>query len=164
MLLLMGLYLLETVQQKQGSEDTGDDPGLDATELSKYLGGDEAHTHLVKGLDVALARSVRKEITSQTSEQQDAAEVKETAKPFTSTEEAWEVLEESYKEIQQGTSTTPFVRSLVTCLCKNLKLRNGNHSHIRPKLHVHVMILNQSSYLLLRFSLYKSGYLIQIIL
>ena len=31
-------------------------------ELSKYLGGDEAHTHLVKGLDVALARRVKQEM------------------------------------------------------------------------------------------------------
>ena len=31
-------------------------------ELSKHLGGDEAHTHLVKGLDVALARSVKSQM------------------------------------------------------------------------------------------------------
>ena len=30
-------------------------------ELSKYLGGDEEHTHLVKGLDLALAQKVRRE-------------------------------------------------------------------------------------------------------
>ena len=30
-------------------------------ELSKYLGGDEEHTHLVKGLDKALAEKVRRE-------------------------------------------------------------------------------------------------------
>jgi hypothetical protein len=35
---------------------------MDQVTLSKYLGGDEAHTHLVKGLDVALARRVRREI------------------------------------------------------------------------------------------------------
>lgn len=31
-------------------------------ELSRYLGGDEAHTHLVKGLDKALAEKVRREV------------------------------------------------------------------------------------------------------
>jgi hypothetical protein len=34
---------------------------MDREELSKYFGGDEAHTHLVKGLDVALARSAREQ-------------------------------------------------------------------------------------------------------
>lgn len=32
-------------------------------EMSTYLGGDEAHTHLVKGLDIALADKVRREIS-----------------------------------------------------------------------------------------------------
>jgi hypothetical protein len=35
--------------------------GVDA-EMTKYLGGDEAHTHLVKGLDVTLARRVKREM------------------------------------------------------------------------------------------------------
>jgi IK cytokine len=39
-----------------------EDGQMDQVTLSKYLGGDEAHTHLVKGLDVALARRVRREI------------------------------------------------------------------------------------------------------
>jgi len=30
-------------------------------DMSKYLGGDEAHTHLVRGLDLALAQKVRRE-------------------------------------------------------------------------------------------------------
>jgi len=34
-------------------------------ELSKYLGGDEEHTHLVKGLDKALAEKVRREEMAQ---------------------------------------------------------------------------------------------------
>ena len=61
--------LLKTVAGAQGGNDAGGDDqdddndgeaaGMDPAELSKYLGGDEAHTHLVKGLDVALARSVR---------------------------------------------------------------------------------------------------------
>ena len=34
----------------------------DTATLSKYLGGDEAHTHLVKGLDVALARKVKRDM------------------------------------------------------------------------------------------------------
>jgi len=32
-------------------------------EMSTYLGGDEAHTHLVKGLDIALADKVRRELS-----------------------------------------------------------------------------------------------------
>mmetsp|Transcript_32596 Transcript_32596/g.78948 ORF Transcript_32596/g.78948 Transcript_32596/m.78948 type:complete len:553 (+) Transcript_32596:40-1698(+) len=41
-------------------------------ELSKYLGGDEEHTHLVKGLDKALAEKVRREeMGQQTGESKD---------------------------------------------------------------------------------------------
>ena len=34
---------------------------LDDKDMSKYLGGDEEHTHLVKGLDLALAQKVKRE-------------------------------------------------------------------------------------------------------
>ncbi len=40
--------------------DSKDISAVDA-EMSKYLGGDEAYTHLVKGLDKALAEKVRRE-------------------------------------------------------------------------------------------------------
>jgi IK cytokine len=40
---------------------------MDQVTISKYLGGDEEHTHLVKGLDVALARRVRREMDKETS-------------------------------------------------------------------------------------------------
>jgi len=40
---------------------SGEDDRIRQAELSKYLGGDEEHTHLVKGLDKALAEKVRRE-------------------------------------------------------------------------------------------------------
>ncbi|CAB9519421.1 Protein Red [Seminavis robusta] len=52
--------LLETVKKQASASE-----GLDETELSKFLGGDEAHTHLVKGLDVALAQTVRQKMQEQ---------------------------------------------------------------------------------------------------
>lgn len=46
---------------------SGDDSGqMDSVTMSKYLGGDEEHTHLVKGLDVALARKVKREMVAST--------------------------------------------------------------------------------------------------
>jgi hypothetical protein len=48
--------LLQDIQQAAAEGET------DAATLSKYLGGDEAHTHLVKGLDVALARKIKREM------------------------------------------------------------------------------------------------------
>lgn len=54
--------------QPQSTRDTMNENGNDEddnrkrrVELSKYLGGDEEHTHLVKGLDKALAEKVRRE-------------------------------------------------------------------------------------------------------
>jgi hypothetical protein len=55
--------LLEGVTA-QGTEDSN----MDQVTLSKYLGGDETHTHLVKGLDVTLARKVKREISKQTTD------------------------------------------------------------------------------------------------
>lgn len=43
------------------SAQSGEDDRRRQAELSKYLGGDEEHTHLVKGLDKALAEKVRRE-------------------------------------------------------------------------------------------------------
>lgn len=40
-------------------------------EMTKYLGGDEEHTHLVKGLDYALAESVRRGMKNDEQQQQD---------------------------------------------------------------------------------------------
>jgi IK cytokine len=47
----------------KGVASAAADPAADKSteELSKYLGGDEEHTHLVKGLDVVLARKVKRE-------------------------------------------------------------------------------------------------------
>ena len=80
----------------EGAEDTA----MNQAELSKYLGGDEAHTHLVKGLDVALARSVRKEMepTKQQREEGDDSDDNETRleledlKPIQTSKEAWSIL------------------------------------------------------------------------
>jgi len=44
------------------------DGEMDQVTMSQYLGGDEAHTHLVKGLDVALARRVKREMDKETNE------------------------------------------------------------------------------------------------
>lgn len=45
----------------EGLAQSGEDDRRRQAELSKYLGGDEIHTHLVKGLDKALAEKVRRE-------------------------------------------------------------------------------------------------------
>jgi hypothetical protein len=47
----------------KGVASAAADPAADKSseELSKYLGGDEEHTHLVQGLDVVLARKVKRE-------------------------------------------------------------------------------------------------------
>jgi hypothetical protein len=50
-----------------------DEGEMDQVAISKYLGGDEEHTHLVKGLDVALARRVRREMDKGTTETESAA-------------------------------------------------------------------------------------------
>ena len=41
---------------------------MEQVTISKYLGGDEAHIHLVKGLDVALARRVKREMDKESNE------------------------------------------------------------------------------------------------
>ena len=56
--------LLQDIQQAAEEGET------DAATLSKYLGGDEAHTHLVKGLDVALARKVKRDMGNAFAKQQ----------------------------------------------------------------------------------------------
>ena len=48
---------------------SGEDDRRRQAELSKYLGGDEKHTHLVKGLDKALAEKVRREEMGEQSRQ-----------------------------------------------------------------------------------------------
>ena len=55
------------------------DQSKSSEEMSKYLGGDEAHTHLVKGLDKALADKVRREeMGRHTSSQNDATKNNQT--------------------------------------------------------------------------------------
>lgn len=55
--------LLEGVATSTNENDGGT---MDEVTISKYLGGDEEHTHLVKGLDVALARRVKREMDKET--------------------------------------------------------------------------------------------------
>ena len=62
--------------------------GGNETELSKYLGGDEAHTHLVKGLDVALARKVKREMGRSIDQNTDMASVRQEATEDDSGEES----------------------------------------------------------------------------
>jgi len=56
---------------RQEEDEEGGEGAMDSADLSKYLGGDEAHTHLVKGLDVALARSVREKMNVNYRREQD---------------------------------------------------------------------------------------------
>jgi hypothetical protein len=44
-----------------------DEGEMDQVTISKYPGGDEEHTNLVKSLDVALARWVKREMDKETS-------------------------------------------------------------------------------------------------
>ena len=46
----------------QNAADLDEEGRRKQAELSRYLGGDEEHTHLVKGLDKALAEKVRREV------------------------------------------------------------------------------------------------------
>ena len=48
------------IMQLRNDDEYADDRKRQA-ELSKFLGGDEEHTHLVKGLDLALAQKVRRD-------------------------------------------------------------------------------------------------------
>ena len=62
--------LLDVHTSTQGGEVTAEDRKRQA-ELSQYLGGDEEHTHLVKGLDRVLAQKVRREEMGQKDEDLD---------------------------------------------------------------------------------------------
>lgn len=53
--------LMEGVAAAAANNEDGSQ--MDQVTMSKYLGGDETHTHLVKGLDVALARRVKREMS-----------------------------------------------------------------------------------------------------
>ena len=55
-----------TNKDYDGAVETGTSKNIDE-EMSKFLGGDESHTHLVKGLDVSLADKVRREIHAKAS-------------------------------------------------------------------------------------------------
>ena len=94
--------LLKTVTQGEDGETA-----LDQAEISKYLGGDEAHTHLVKGLDVALARSVRgqKVENQQEGEDEEKEDLLKDLKPFDSLEEAWNFIREENEAFSDFTST-----------------------------------------------------------
>ena len=62
-------------------------------ELSKFLGGDEQHTHLVKGLDMALAQKVRREEMGTDGREQEE-------------EDLDQLLEDAYNNTQQQQETT----------------------------------------------------------
>ncbi|KAL7493492.1 hypothetical protein ACHAWT_006040, partial [Skeletonema menzelii] len=63
-------------------------------ELSKFLGGDEQHTHLVKGLDMALAQKVRREEMGTATGAADGREQEEE-------EDLDQLLEDAYNNTQQ---------------------------------------------------------------
>lgn len=76
----------------------------DGEDMSKYMGGDEEHRHLVKGLDVALARSVREQMKpDKQKDVDDSSEGKDQFHPVTTKAEAWKLLLEL--EEKQGTKT-----------------------------------------------------------
>eukprot|EP00978_Attheya_sp_CCMP212_P010547 scaffold25618_cov57-Attheya_sp.AAC.1 len=58
---------LELQQQQQSSQNdmNNDNSNDNRKDMSQYLGGDVEHTHLVKGLDLALAQKVRREEMAQ---------------------------------------------------------------------------------------------------
>jgi hypothetical protein len=66
-------------------------------ELSKFLGGDEQHTHLVKGLDVALASKIRRE---------EMGNKKQTGAEREEEEDLDQLLEDAYNTQQNETSTS----------------------------------------------------------
>ena len=81
----------------KGVASAAADPAADKSteELSKYLGGDEEHTHLVQGLDVVLARKVKREWHKEKNQQ-----------PTTST------AKESKQQQQQQMAETTFVETV----------------------------------------------------
>lgn len=64
-------------------------------ELSKFLGGDEEHTHLVKGLDMALAQKVRREEMGGADDEEERVE-----------EDLDQLLENAYTTRQENLSST----------------------------------------------------------
>ena len=64
----------------EGVAAAADEGQMDQVTLTKYLGGDEAHTHLVKGLDVALARRVKREMDMETTETETTAVLPSTTR------------------------------------------------------------------------------------
>ena len=66
-------------------------------ELSKFLGGDEQHTHLVKGLDVALASKIRRE---------EMGYKKQTGAEREDEEDLDQLLEDAYNTQQNETTTS----------------------------------------------------------
>jgi hypothetical protein len=66
-------------------------------ELSKFLGGDEQHTHLVKGLDVALASKIRRE---------EMGNKKQTGAEREEEEDLDQLLEDAYNTQKNETTTS----------------------------------------------------------
>lgn len=119
--------LLETVTAQGGEEG---ETSLNQDEISKYLGGDEAHTHLVKGLDVALARSVKSKMKSK----QDGGDADDTdeeeedveKKPIHTKEEAWQYIRE--KSGASNHSHTALGRSMLGFLRQQIKQKEAKSS------------------------------------
>jgi len=91
---------------KNHSDDEDDDDNRKRqVELSQYLGGDEEHTHLVKGLDKALAEKVRREeMTTRLQPQQQSIGLDDTL-------DLDEMLEDAYSNTTQKEQQKPDWRS-----------------------------------------------------
>lgn len=90
---------------------------MDQTEMSKYLGGDEVHTHLVKGLDVALARSVKNQYQSAEGDGSKSRKDLVEFKPVSSTEEAWNFI----SKLDSNTVKTMLGKSMLKYLIGHQK-------------------------------------------
>ena len=81
--------------KNHSDEEDDDDNRKRQVELSQYLGGDEEHTHLVKGLDKALAEKVRREeMTTRLQPQQQSIGLDDTL-------DLDEMLEDAYNNTTQ---------------------------------------------------------------
>jgi hypothetical protein len=62
------------LQDIQQAADEGD---TDAATLSKYFGEYQANTHLVKGLDVAFAHTIKRDGNSKTNNNKDDSQIRD---------------------------------------------------------------------------------------
>lgn len=104
-------------------------------EMSKYLGGDESYTHLVKGLDTALAEKVRrleKGMLHSLERDVDLDELMDEAisKKSDSYSSSSKLILKTFDETQKD-SITPFVKGMVSYL-NGLMAPKVHHSDISP--------------------------------